>query len=228
MGQFQFQTVPNIIAGLGSIERLKQILIEQKSKKLLLVTDPGMLAQQLHQPVLDILHSIGLEYSIYADVQADPPEDVVLAAARFAREEKADIILGFGGGSSMDVAKIIALLAHPEQQQKLQEMYGVNQVQGARLKLILIPTTAGTGSEVTPISIVTTGETTKSGIVSSVLFADTTILDANFTRNLPRHITAATGIDAMVHAVEAYTSKIKKISMRIYSQLKRSRFFIQI
>lgn len=78
MGQFQFQTVPNIIAGLGSIERLKQILIEQKSKKLLLVTDPGMLAQQLHQPVLDILHSIGLEYSIYADVQADPPEDVVL------------------------------------------------------------------------------------------------------------------------------------------------------
>lgn len=210
MGQFQFQTVPNIIAGLGSIERLKQILIEQKSKKLLLVTDPGMLAQQLHQPVLDILHSIGLEYSIYADVQADPPEDVVLAAARFAREEKADIILGFGGGSSMDVAKIIALLAHPEQQQKLQEMYGVNQVQGARLKLILIPTTAGTGSEVTPISIVTTGETTKSGIVSPVLFADTIILDANFTRNLPHHITAATGIDAMVHAVEAYTSKIKK------------------
>ncbi|MFX5772747.1 iron-containing alcohol dehydrogenase, partial [Acinetobacter baumannii] len=82
------------------------------------------------------------------------------------------------------------------------EMYGVNQVTTTRLPLILIPTTAGTGSEVTPISIVTTGETTKMGIVSPVLYADTAILDATFTQNLPAHITAATGIDAMVHAIE--------------------------
>ncbi|MFI7935632.1 iron-containing alcohol dehydrogenase, partial [Acinetobacter baumannii] len=96
--------------------------------------------------------------------------------------------------SSLDVAKVIALLAHPNQTQNLQEMYGVNQVKTARLPLILIPTTAGTGSEVTPISIVTTGETTKMGIVSPVLYADTAILDATFTQNLPAHITAATGI----------------------------------
>ena len=96
------------------------------------------------------------------------------------------------------------------QSQSIQDIYGVNNTQGPRLPLILIPTTAGTGSEVTPISIVTTGETTKTGIVSPVLYADTAILDASFTTGLPAQITAATGIDAMVHAIEAYTSKIKK------------------
>jgi len=121
-----------------------------------------------------------------------------------------DVIIGFGGGSSMDVAKIIALLAHPKQQQHLSEIYGVNQAQAPRLPLILIPTTAGTGSEVTPISIVTTGATTKMGVVSPILYADVAILDATFTQGLPAHITAATGIDAMVHAIEAYTSNIKK------------------
>lgn len=110
----------------------------------------------------------------------------------------------------MDVAKIIALLAHPEQQQQLSEIYGVNQAKAPRLPLILIPTTAGTGSEVTPISIVTTGATTKMGVVSPILYADVAILDATFTQGLPAHITAATGIDAMVHAIEAYTSNIKK------------------
>lgn len=97
----------------------------------------------------------------------------------------------------------------------MSDLYGVNQATGPRLSLILVPTTAGTGSEVTPISIVTTGETTKTGIVAPILFADTAILDATFTQNLPPLITAATGIDAMVHAIEAYTSKIKKILIPI-------------
>ena len=86
---------------------------------------------------------------------------MVLDAANYAKQQNVDVIVGFGGGSSLDVAKVIALLAHPNQTQNLQEMYGINQVKTARLPLILIPTTAGTGSEVTPISIVTTGETTK-------------------------------------------------------------------
>ncbi|MEG1235701.1 MAG: iron-containing alcohol dehydrogenase, partial [Acinetobacter sp.] len=147
---------------------------------------------------------------IYSSVQADPPEHIVLDAVQFAKNEKVDIVLGFGGGSSLDVAKIIAILAHPQQQQTLSDLYGINNAKQPRLPLFLVPTTAGTGSEVTPISIVTTGETTKTGIVSPILFADVAILDATFTQNLPAHITAATGIDAMVHAIEAYTSKIKK------------------
>ena len=210
MSHFQFQTVSNIISGLGSIYELKQLLQQQSYKKLLVVTDAGMIQQQLHLPIIEILETIQLDYVIYSSVQADPPEHIVLDAVQFAKNEKADIVLGFGGGSSLDVAKVIAVLAHPEQQHTLQDLYGINNAENPRLPLFLVPTTAGTGSEVTPISIVTTGETTKTGIVSPVLFADVAILDATFTQNLPAHITAATGIDAMVHAIEAYTSKIKK------------------
>ena len=210
MSHFQFQTVSNIISGLGSIYELKQLLQQQPYKKLLLVTDAGMIQQQLHLPIIEILETIQLDYVIYSSVQADPPEHIVLDAVQFAKNEKVDIVLGFGGGSSLDVAKIIAILAHPQQQQTLSDLYGINNAKQPRLTLFLVPTTAGTGSEVTPISIVTTGKTTKTGIVSPVLFADVAILDATFTQNLPAHITAATGIDAMVHAIEAYTSKIKK------------------
>ncbi|MFH7767070.1 iron-containing alcohol dehydrogenase [Acinetobacter sp. BSP-28] len=210
MSHFQFQTVSNMISGLGSIYELKPLLQQQAYQKLLLVTDAGMIQQQLHVPIIEILETIRLPYVIYSNVQADPPEHIVLDAIQFAKNEKADIVLGFGGGSSLDVAKVIAILAHPEQQQSLQDLYGINNARYPRLPLFLVPTTAGTGSEVTPISIVTTGETTKTGIVAPVLFADVAILDATFTQNLPAHITAATGIDAMVHAIEAYTSKIKK------------------
>lgn len=210
MSHFQFQTVSNIISGLGSIYQLKPLLQQQPYKKLLLVTDAGMIQQQLHLPIIEILETIQLDYVIYSSVQADPPEHIVLDAVQFAKNEKVDIVLGFGGGSSLDVAKIIAILAHPQQQQTLPDLYGINNAKPPRLPLFLVPTTAGTGSEVTPISIVTTGETTKTGIVSPVLFADVAILDATFTQNLPAHITAATGIDAMVHSIEAYTSKIKK------------------
>ena len=210
MNPFQFQTVPNIISGLGSIQELKNVLSQQNYQKALIVTDAGIIQHQLHQPILEILTQIGLEYLIHSDIQADPPEHIVLEAVDFATQEQIDVIIGFGGGSSMDVAKIIALLAHPKQQQKLSEIYGVNQAKAPRLPLILIPTTAGTGSEVTPISIVTTGATTKMGVVAPILYADVAILDATFTQGLPAHITAATGIDAMVHAIEAYTSNVKK------------------
>ena len=210
MSQFQFQTAARIISGLGSIQELKQIILENHYRKLLIITDAGMVQHQLHLPIIEILERLNITYSIYSNIQADPPEHIVLDAAEFAKKEKVDAILGFGGGSSMDVAKIIALLAHPEQRQTISEMYGVNNAKGPKLPLILVPTTAGTGSEVTSISIVTTGETTKTGIVSSHLYADVAILDANFTQGLPAHITAATGIDAMVHAIETYTSKIKK------------------
>lgn len=210
MQNFQFQTVGNIISGLGSISELYNILKAKPYQRLLLVTDAGILQQQLHLPILEILEQLQLDYAIYANVQADPAEQIVLDAVAFAKQQKIDVVFGFGGGSAMDVAKIIAVLSHPEQHQQLSDLYGVGNAQAPRLPLILVPTTAGTGSEVTPISIITTGTTSKTGIISPILYADVAILDANFTRNLPAQITAATGIDAMVHAIEAYTSKIKK------------------
>src|SRR5699024_5057785 len=110
----------------------------------------------------------------------------------------------------MDVAKLVAKLHHPHNTQQLSDLYGIGMAQGPRLPLVLVPTTAGTGSEATPISIITTGATTKSGVVSPQLLPDIALLDATLTVGLPPAVTAATGIDAMVHAIEAYTSKHKK------------------
>jgi alcohol dehydrogenase len=120
----------------------------------------------------------------------------------------ADGVIGLGGGSSMDVAKVIAVLASG--QQSLPELYGVDQVTSERLPLVLIPTTAGTGSEVTPVAVITTGATTKAGISSARLLPDVAVLDPQLTLGLPPHVSAMTGIDAMVHAIEAFTSKVKK------------------
>ncbi len=210
MSQFHFQSVPQLISGLGSIQELKILFTKQRYQHILIVTDAGMLQHQLHLPIIEILDKLQLHYSLYDAIQPDPSEAIIFAAVNFAKAQTVDLVLGFGGGSVLDVAKVIAILAHPQQQQTLADLYGIDQVQLPRLPLILVPTTAGTGSEVTPISIVTTGETTKTGIVSPVLFADVAILDATFTQYLPAATTAATGIDAMVHAIEAYTSKLKK------------------
>lgn len=210
MSPFHFQSVPQLISGLGSIQELKILFTKQCYQHILIVTDAGMLQHQLHLPIIEILDKLQLHYSLYDAIQPDLSEAIIFAAVNFAKAQTVDLVLGFGGGSVLDVAKVIAILAHPQQQQTLADLYGIDQVQLPRLPLILVPTTAGTGSEVTPISIVTTGETTKTGIVSPVLFADVAILDATFTQYLPAATTAATGIDAMVHAIEAYTSKLKK------------------
>jgi alcohol dehydrogenase class IV len=171
----------------------------------MVVTDPGVVRAGLLEPVLQGLRGSGLAVSCFADVEPDPPVDVVLRAAAQARACKADCIVGFGGGSSLDAAKLAAVLVGGDM--RLEEIYGVDKVRGQRLPLALVPTTAGTGSEVTPIAIVTTGEGMKQGVVSPVLLPDVALLDADLTLGLPRAVTAATGIDAMVHAIEAYTSK---------------------
>lgn len=210
MQTFTFQTVKHLYSGYQCIQQLSQWLNAQQAKRVLIVTDAGLITHGLHQALLDVLDECQIPYVIYSDIQADPPEHVVLNAVEFARAQGVDSVIGFGGGSSLDVAKIIALMSHSDHRQQLSDMYGVEQVKGHRLPLALVPTTAGTGSEVTPISIITTGETTKAGIVSSILYADAVFLDAQFSLNLPLSITAATGIDAMVHAIEAYTSVLKK------------------
>lgn len=203
---FSFQTVPALLVEYGGARRLGAILRERYSQtRLCLITDKFLHTSGLLAPALSSLAEAGWRVQLIDDVVPDPPEAVVLAAADRARKAGAEVILGLGGGSSMDVAKLIAALVGSTQ--PLKEMYGVGNVKGPRLPLIQMPTTAGTGSEVTQISIVTTGGTTKAGVVSPCLYADLTLLDAELTLGLPPKITAATGIDAIVHAIEAYTSK---------------------
>jgi alcohol dehydrogenase class IV len=204
MSPFTFNTVPSLVVGSGSIAQLGEIAARRLGPRVMLVTDAGLVKAGLIAPALHTLEEAGIAVHVYDAVVADPPEDVVLAAVAQARDFEARAVIGFGGGSSIDVAKLVALLAASGE--ALSEIYGVGIAQGPRLPLLAIPTTAGTGSEVTPISIVTTGAHEKKGVVSPLIVPDIALLDPDLTVNLPPHVTAATGIDAMVHAIEAYTS----------------------
>ncbi|RZO29727.1 MAG: iron-containing alcohol dehydrogenase [Rhodospirillaceae bacterium] len=213
MSVFSFQTVPNLRFGESAAEALAPMVEGYGTRRLMLITDPGVVGAGLVGPVVAGLEARGLTVAIYDDVEADPPETKVLSAVKAARDFKAEAIVGFGGGSPMDTAKLVALLVRA--QQPLREMYGVSQVDrsrvpGGRLPLFQVPTTAGTGSEVTPIAIVTVGAEMKLGVVDPVLYADGAVLDPRLTCGLPPHVTAHTGIDAMVHAIEAYTSRVRK------------------
>ncbi|APR66256.1 MAG: iron-containing alcohol dehydrogenase [Thalassolituus sp.] len=210
MTNFTFSTTRTIINEAGAARRLATICEEQGARSVMLVTDEGIIGAGLLERILPSFQQSALQLTVFKDVEADPSDTTVMAATEAARRANVDYVVGFGGGSSMDVAKLVALLAHPQCKQPLSDMYGVGNARGVRLPLLQVPTTAGTGSEVTPIAIVTTGATTKAGVVSAVLQPDIALLDAELTTGLPPHVTAATGIDAMVHAIEAYTSAVKK------------------
>ncbi|WP_426342851.1 iron-containing alcohol dehydrogenase [Pseudoduganella sp. S-14] len=210
MTSFSFATVPVILSAPGATKDLgKELRARFPSlRRVLLVTDQGFLRTGLADAPTASLRSAMFHVEQFADVLADPPEHVIEEALALARQNQTELVIGLGGGSSMDVAKLVAVLT--DSPQSLAEIYGIGNVRGTRLPLVQIPTTAGTGSEVTNISIVTTGATSKMGIVAPQLYADMAILDAELTFGLPSAVTAATGIDAMVHAIEAYTSKHKK------------------
>ena len=205
MKGFEFNTVKSFVSEPGASGRLGEAAAALGVRRLLLVTDHGIAALGLTARAAESLERAGVALIEFTGVEADPREETVLAAAALAREERADGVVGFGGGSSMDIAKLAAFLARSDQ--PLAEAWGVGNARGERLPLIQVPTTAGTGSEMTPIAIVTTGATTKMGVVSPILYADKALLDAELTFGLPRHVTAATGVDAMVHALEAFTTR---------------------
>lgn len=202
---FDFHSTRSILVERGGASNLAKRLQERGYKSILIVTDPGVLSAGLLDKALILFKELSLPFQVFSDVQADPPVPVIEAAIAMAQSCSADCIVGFGGGSSMDVAKLAALLAPGKE--VLTDVYGVGMAKGPRLPLFLIPTTAGTGSEVTTISIVTVSESEKKGVVSPHLLPDVALLDAELTLGLPPHVTAATGIDAMVHAIEAFTTK---------------------
>jgi len=177
----------------------------------MLVTDKGVRGAGLTKDAEHSLSAAGIEVTVFEDVVADPPSHIVEAAVEACRAGGIDLVLSIGGGSALDTAKLVAYLARTPD--RLDDIYGVGLAKGKRLPLLLAPTTAGTGSEVTPIAIVTTPTTEKKGVVSPVLIPNWAILDPELTLGLPPAVTAATGIDAMVHALEAYTSKHRKNPM---------------
>ncbi|WP_150287124.1 iron-containing alcohol dehydrogenase [Rhabdaerophilum calidifontis] len=201
---FTFHTPPAIVAGIGATREIAGHVRPILGDRILLVTDKGLRRLGLVDPILRNLAMNGIAVAIFDDVAPDPPEENALVGVQIAKRHRATGVLALGGGSPMDVAKIIALISRSNE--PLSAIYGVNAAKGPRMPLVAVPTTAGTGSEATPIAILTTGTAEKKGVVSPLLLPDMAILDAELTLGLPKAITAATGIDAMVHAIEAYSS----------------------
>ncbi|NKK67953.1 iron-containing alcohol dehydrogenase [Rhizobium leguminosarum bv. viciae] len=208
MKAFTFQTTPNIRFGAGASSKIGELLKGYKAAHVLLVTDEKVRAAGLTRNAEAAIAEAGIARTVFDGVVVDAPSHVIEAAAEICRERGVDAVVAIGGGSALDTAKLVAYLAKTPV--KLDDIYGDGKATGDRLPLLLVPTTAGTGSEVTPISIVKTPNNEKKAVISPRLIPDCAILDPLLTLGLPPHATAQTGIDAMSHAIEAYTGKIKK------------------
>ncbi|MTI42375.1 alcohol dehydrogenase class IV [Roseibium hamelinense] len=202
---FSFNTSNRIVFENGSACALADHAGHLLGERPFVVTDEGIVAAGLIDQPLGFVTESGRQIAVFDRVTADPAVSVIMAACDAAKAHAPSSIIGFGGGSSLDVAKLVALLC--KSHERLDDIWGIGNVAGDRLPLVLVPTTAGTGSEVTPISIVTVGADEKRGVVSPVLLPDLALLDPSLTFGLPAHVTAATGVDAMVHAIEAYSSR---------------------
>lgn len=201
MRPFTFHPGPMLMSGEGSASQLADVLPEGPC---LFVTDGDVLGLGLTDTCRSALQNGGREIVLFDSVEADPSRETLLAAVEEGRRHDVTHVVGFGGGSPMDVAKLAAYLLGSGDE--LESIWGVDVATGRGLPLALVPTTAGTGSEATPISVITCEGGVKLAVNATPLVADWAVLDASLTLGLPPNVTAATGIDAIVHAVEAYTS----------------------
>ena len=199
-----FNNINRLIQGRGCLSTLASEVQRLGAKKVLIVTDPGLMQTGIPGRVANLL--VNFEAVIYSDIESDPSVESVDACAIFVKEHAFDLIIGLGGGSSIDTAKCVSIIA--TNGGKTQDYLGIEKVPKAGLSKIFIPTTAGTGSEVTNVAVLSLkAQHTKKGIVSRYLLADVAILDPELTLGLPGAITAATGMDALTHAIEAYVSR---------------------
>ena len=197
MTPFTFHPGPRLVSGERSATRLAEHL---PAGPCLFVTDRDVVALGLTDACRATLSDVVL----FDAVEADPSKETLLAAVEAGRAAGVTCVVGFGGGSPMDVAKLAAYLLGSGDD--LDSIWGVGLAKGQHLPLALVPTTAGTGSEATPVAVITCEGGEKRGVNSPALIADWAALDASLTIGMPRLLTAATGIDAIVHAVEAFTS----------------------
>ncbi|MEQ8392491.1 MAG: iron-containing alcohol dehydrogenase [Thalassospira sp.] len=205
---FMFRSVPRIVCEAGGIVKTGPLMKELGATRVTIICDPGIVALGFADQAQKSLEAVGIAVQVFSDVAADPPQHIVQRAIDGAKDWKADGVIGLGGGSSLDSAKLVALLANSEQ--TIEDIYGIDKATGNRLPLIQIPTTAGTGSEVTWVSVITDPDNLKQVVYTPQLMPDIALLDAELTYGLPQKVTAATGLDAMVHAIEGYTSRTRK------------------
>jgi len=200
-----FRTTPRIVMGPGALGQIAQEVHELRAEKVLFVTDKSIIEARLIKSAQDVLEKSEINHAIFDGVEPDPRYEIVAGCVDIIRNEKVDLVIGFGGGSSIDIAKSSAIMATNDG--PISEYFGIDLIPKPGFPTIMVPTTAGTGSEVTPIAILSDEEEKlKKGIVSPYLFPSVAILDPELTLGLPPNITASTGMDALIHAIEAYTS----------------------
>jgi len=197
---------PVSYTGWGCLHQLLPEVERLKATNILIVTDPFLkelgLTDKIEQPLL----SKGYATTIYTDIAPEPPLTIGEKLVDFTRKHHFDLVIGLGGGSALDLAKLAAVLAvHDGKVADYLNLTGTKTLEQKGLPKILIPTTSGTGSEVTNISVLSL-ETTKDVVTHDYLLADIAIVDPELTISLPPKVTAATGVDALTHAIEAYVS----------------------
>ncbi|MDQ0221156.1 iron-containing alcohol dehydrogenase [Peribacillus cavernae] len=205
---WDFFSTERIVFGNGAIQQLDSILQRLKAKNVLLITDPGIKQAGIVDKVVALLEQANYHTVVYDQVVPEPPVESAMDCYKFAKSQmETDAVIGLGGGSSIDMAKVVSLLVayggHP-----LDYYGGENQVPGPIAPLVAIPTTAGTGSEVTSVAVLTDVENNlKVGISDNFLRPTVALVDPELTVGLPAYVTACSGIDALAHAIEAYTAK---------------------
>ncbi|MBR9979605.1 MAG: iron-containing alcohol dehydrogenase [Desulfatitalea sp.] len=201
-----FQTTPRIIMGAGCLSQIVGEIKRLDSHKAFIVTDPGLVQAGIVGRLEQLLDDGAIAFERFDQVTPDPNLDVAHAAADALRASGALVVIGLGGGSAIDIAKISALMV--DNDGALNDYFGIDLIPKPGRKTLIVPTTAGTGSEVTPIVILSDeAEKLKKGVVSPHLFPAVALLDPELTLGLPPAVTAATGMDALIHAVEAFTSR---------------------
>lgn len=197
------QPKPITLVGEGSAIKLCNTMSEFDTRKALIVTDAVLVKLGLIAPIEAALKERGIEVSIYDGVEPDPTWTVVEAGLAQLKDKNCDVVLAIGGGSSIDAAKVIALAGGNQQQPR--ELIGLRKASQAGLPLFVIPTTAGTGSEVTIAAVISNPETHQKEIVADTrVIPVAAALDPVLMAGLPAAVTAATGMDALTHAVESY------------------------
>lgn len=200
-----FRITKRILFGVGSAEKIGSESQLLKAKKVLIVTDSGIIRSGLFEIIEKSLRSVSLPFALFDGVEPEPRIEVAEKCFEVAKREGIDLIIGFGGGSSLDIAKVTSVLI--TNTGKIDSFFGIDVIPNPGLPMILVPTTAGTGSEVSPVAMLSdTKEKLKKGIVSSYLFPEVAIVDPQLTIGLPSSVTASTGMDALTHAIEAYYS----------------------
>jgi len=202
---YPFYCPSKVLFGADTIKSLGTEAKQLGGRKALIVTDPGVVQAGLLKPVKDSLEAAGFPYVLYDQVKPEPPIGCVTEGVAKLKAEGCDLVVGIGGGSSMDVAKAISVVATNDQ--TVHEMFGIDLIKKRGLPKILIPTTSGTGSEVTRVFVLTDEKDNTKKVGNSLYnLAEIAIVDPLLTLSVPPKVTADTGIDALVHAIETYVS----------------------